>query len=320
MVEGNDVRDLRPEVLRRKIGYVIQYIGLFPHMTVADNIGIVPRLLGWSKERIGERVDLLLGLIGLEPAGYRGKYPRELSGGEAQRIGVARALAADPPLLLMDEPFGAVDPLNREVLQSEFLKIQRELKKTVIFVTHDLDEAIRIADRVVLLRQGSVVQHDTPERILASPLNKFVNDFVGSDRALKRLSRFEVSMIIKPPVHVTLGNGLQQETRNLVDRGMKHIWVVDSEGRLKGWINAKWLDDSSSAVEEAVTEVEPLQFSVRENSSLREALSRMLGQGVRAVPVIDREQRVVGEVTLMDIEKITEQVDSAWKEQERNRG
>lgn len=313
LIEGRNVLELRPEALRRKIGYVIQYIGLFPHMTVADNVGIVPRLLGWPRPRIDERVDRLLELIGLAPSQYRGKYPRELSGGEAQRIGVARALAADPPLLLMDEPFGAVDPLNREVLQSEFVKIQRELGKTVIFVTHDLDEAIRVADRVVILRRGRVVQHDTPERVLAEPADKFVHDFVGSDRALKRLSRFSVARVIRPPAHVTLGGELEAEVKKLMDRGIRFIWVLDGEGRLKGWLNTRWLSGGARA-EEAVTAVDPDHFAVHRTASLREALSRMLGEGVRALPVTGEGGKVVGEVSLADIERITEEVESAWKE------
>lgn len=188
-IDGKDIRDFRPELLRRKIGYVIQSIGLFPHMSVARNISVVPRLLKWEKEKIDRRTVELLQLIGLDADEFMHKYPDELSGGEAQRVGVARALAADPPILLMDEPFGALDPLNREILQAEFAKIQRKLKKTAIFVTHDLEEAIRLADRIILMKDGRIVQDDTPETMLSHPSNSFVRNFVGGDRMLKKLAR-----------------------------------------------------------------------------------------------------------------------------------
>ncbi len=186
--DGRDVRDFPPEELRRHVGYAIQGVGLFPHYTVAENIGVVPRLLEWAPERIAERVAEMLELVGLDGSSYAEKYPDELSGGEAQRVGVARALAADPPVLLMDEPFGAVDPLTRERLQGEFVAIQARLRKTVVFVTHDIDEAVKLGDRIAIMREGRLVQYDTPERILAYPADDFVAGFVGAERALKRLS------------------------------------------------------------------------------------------------------------------------------------
>jgi len=195
-LEGVDVRSLRLEDLRRGIGYAIQGVGLFPHWTVHENIGTVPWLLGWDKARIDARVRELLELVGLDPARYDGAYPDELSGGEAQRVGVARALAADPPVLLMDEPFGAVDPLTRDRLQREFIAIQRRLKKTVVFVTHDIDEAVRLGDRIAIMRDGRLVQFDTPERVLAYPADEFVADFVGTERALKRLSLGRVASVM----------------------------------------------------------------------------------------------------------------------------
>ena len=198
LVQGRPVRDRPAVLLRREIGYVIQSVGLFPHMTVEQNIGIVPKLFGrdsaWRRRRAHE----LLEMIGLDPGRYLQAYPAQLSGGEAQRIGVARALAANQPILLMDEPFGAVDPLNREVLQAEFLDLQRSLRKTILFVTHDLDEAIRMGDSIAIMDQGRIVQHDTPERILAEPATGFVRDFVGADRAIKRLVRFSVRDYMRP--------------------------------------------------------------------------------------------------------------------------
>jgi osmoprotectant transport system ATP-binding protein len=197
-VGGRDVTHMDPVELRRGIGYVIQQVGLFPHMTIGANVATVPHLLGWDDARTARRVDELLGLVGMEPTAFRDRYPRELSGGQRQRIGVARALAADPPVLLMDEPFGAIDPINRTRLQDEFLKIQRQLQKTVVFVTHDIDEAIKVGDRIALLRDGRLVQHATPAEMLAHPADAFVEDFVGADRALKRLSLITLRALGRP--------------------------------------------------------------------------------------------------------------------------
>lgn len=192
-VDGQDIGRVDPDKLRRRIGYVIQQIGLFPHLTIAQNIGVVPKLLGWPKARIAERVDELLGLVGLAADGFRNRYPRQLSGGQQQRVGVARALAADPPVMLMDEPFGATDPITREHLQNEFLRLQRELRKTVIFVTHDFEEAIRLGDRIAVLRDGShVAQYDRPARILGAPADDYVAGFIGVAGTLKRLALITV--------------------------------------------------------------------------------------------------------------------------------
>ncbi|TMG97925.1 MAG: ABC transporter ATP-binding protein [Betaproteobacteria bacterium] len=192
VVGDRDVTRIDPVELRRSIGYVIQQVGLFPHMTIAENIATVPRLLGWDNAQIGKRVDELLERVHMDPARDRNRYPRELSGGQKQRVGVARALAADPPVMLMDEPFGALDPITRESLQDEFLRILHELRKTIVFVTHDIDEAIRMGTRIAIMRAGKLVQYDTPEVILARPADPFVESFVGADRALKRLSLLAV--------------------------------------------------------------------------------------------------------------------------------
>ena len=189
LIDGEPNTAMSGTQLRRKIGYAIQQIGLFPHRTIADNIGTVPNLLGWDKSRIKSRVDELLDTVGLAPDDYRDRYPAELSGGQQQRVGVARALAADPPIMLMDEPFGAVDPITREGLQDEFLRIQQDIKKTIVFVTHDIDEAIKMGNKIAILKQGGVLaQYDTPENILSRPDSEFVSSFVGGDRVLKRLS------------------------------------------------------------------------------------------------------------------------------------
>jgi osmoprotectant transport system ATP-binding protein len=192
LIDGHDVTKEEPTQLRRRIGYVIQQVGLFPHQTIAENVATVPVLLGWTKQRIAARVAELLALVGLEPGRYAKRYPAQLSGGERQRAGVARALAAEPPVMLMDEPFGAVDPIVRDRLQSELLRIQRELGTTVLFVTHDIDEAIRLGDRVAVMRGGALVQYAPPGELLAHPANDFVAQFVGSDRGLKRLGLLTV--------------------------------------------------------------------------------------------------------------------------------
>jgi osmoprotectant transport system ATP-binding protein len=187
-IGGEDVTRLDDVQLRRKIGYVIQQVGLIPHLSIAQNVALVPKLLKWDKQRIKDRVDEMLTVVGLDPGEYRGRYPRQLSGGQQQRVGVARALAADPPIMLMDEPFGAVDPITRSRLQDEFLSLQRTLRKTIVFVTHDFDEALKLGDRIAVLREGShVAQYDTPERILAAPADDFVEGFIGAGAALKRL-------------------------------------------------------------------------------------------------------------------------------------
>src|SRR5438094_8704868 len=188
LVDGVDTHGVDPAALRLKMGYVIQQTGLFPHMTVGDNVGTVPRLWKWNPERIKKRIDELLDLVGLDPAEFRDRYPHQLSGGQRQRVGFARALAADPPVLLMDEPFGAIDPIARDRLQAEFLRLQDELKKTVVFVTHDVDEAVRLGDRIAVFKDGGVLeQYDTPASVLGRPATPFVADFVGKDRGLKRL-------------------------------------------------------------------------------------------------------------------------------------
>jgi osmoprotectant transport system ATP-binding protein len=210
LIDGTDIAGLDPIPLRRRIGYVIQQVGLFPHRTVSENIAEVPRLLGWPPERTARRVEELLELIGLDPARVRGRYPAQLSGGERQRVGVARALAAEPPLLLMDEPFGAVDPIVRERLQDEFLELQRVLGTTVLFVTHDVDEAIKVASRVAVMRQGGrLAQESPPAELLAEPADDYVARFVGADRTLKRLALIPIGDLgLDPPSPAALRQGL----------------------------------------------------------------------------------------------------------------
>ena len=303
VVNDHDVTEQSPEQLRRGLGYVIQSVGLFPHLTVADNIVTVPRLLGWDRARMEARGTELLALVGLDPAEYAGKYPRQLSGGEAQRVGVARALAADPPVLLMDEPFGAVDPLTRERLQAEFARIQRELHKTVVFVTHDVDEAIRLADRIAVMRDGRLQQYDTPEQVLDHPANKFVHDFMGADRALKRLGRVRVDAVMRADVPVLAE---ERSADAVAERAAcsesRFVYLVDSDRRLEGWFDCRALVSGASA-ESAITTVDWREVSVHPDTSLKEALSRMLGLGFRSISVVDGTGVLLGIVGLADIEE-----------------
>jgi osmoprotectant transport system ATP-binding protein len=243
-IDGRSIMSLDATELRRGIGYVFQQIGLFPHMTAEGNIGTVPRLLGWPKERIRARAQELLELVGLDPDGDLRRYPTEFSGGQRQRIGVARAMAADQPLMLMDEPFGAVDPIARDRLQDDFLRLHEEVPKTVVFVTHDIDEAIKMGHRIAILRDGELVQYDTPDRILASPANEFVADFVGADRGLKRLNVWELRDLDLDPAasHADAGPALPDGTclrdalSLMLVEGAERLTVLDEEGRARGTV------------------------------------------------------------------------------------
>ncbi len=240
LVNGEDVTHVDPVVLRRHIGYVIQQVGLFPHMTIAQNVAAVPNLLGWDRVRIIRRTEELLQLVGLNPEEMLERYPSQLSGGQRQRVGVARALAADPPVLLMDEPFGALDPIARTLLQAEFRQILRRVRKTVVLVTHDLDEATRLGDRIAIMRSGRIVQYDTPNVILSHPADAFVENFVGIDRALVRLSLFTVgdAMTAEPPPRnsgvVAMGSNLRDALALMVADNSDMLGVVDEFGALKG--------------------------------------------------------------------------------------
>jgi osmoprotectant transport system ATP-binding protein len=239
-VAGRNVMALDAVELRRSIGYVIQHVGLFPHWSIANNVATVPRLLGWDAARIARRVDELLALVGMDPALYRGRFPRELSGGQKQRVGVARALAADPPVMLMDEPFGAIDPITRNHLQNEFLKILHALKKTIVFVTHDIDEALKVGDRIAILRDGALVQYDTPEALLTRPADAFVESFVGADRALKRLALVRADAACEPataPGHghrVAGAATLREALALMLALGVDSLGVVDADGAVQG--------------------------------------------------------------------------------------
>jgi osmoprotectant transport system ATP-binding protein len=242
-VAGRDIMSVDPVELRRSIGYVIQQVGLFPHWSIAQNVATVPHLLGWDEAKIRRRVDELLALVGMDPAVYRERFPRELSGGQRQRVGVARALAADPPVMLMDEPFGAIDPITRTRLQDEFLNILRALAKTVVFVTHDIDEALKMGDRIAILRDGRLVQYDTPEAILAHPADAFVESFVGTDRALKRLALVAAGDVVEArtalahPHTIAAGGSLRDALALMFQQGVDALGVVDTSGAVVGIVS-----------------------------------------------------------------------------------
>jgi osmoprotectant transport system ATP-binding protein len=311
-IGGDDVMSLPPVELRRRIGYVIQQVGLFPHLTIGDNVGVVPRLLSWKASRIRERVDELLELVGLEPATYRDRYPNELSGGERQRVGVARALAADPPVMLMDEPFGAVDPIRRDRLQNEFLRLQEQVRKTIVFVTHDVDEAIKMADRIAILQRGGILaQYDTPAAILANPASEFVERFVGADRGLKRLSLARVGDLdLIEAVPVRAGED-RREVRTRLDRveELDYALLVDDRDRPLGWIDQADLNGDGPIDADAATPGAP---TVERETTLRDALSALLGSSVQLGVVVDERERVLGLVSVDAIgERLREPVRAA---------
>jgi osmoprotectant transport system ATP-binding protein len=249
LLGGESVLGREPHQLRREIGYVIQQIGLFPHLNVADNIATVPRLLGWEKQRTQARVRELLELIGMDPDEIGPRYPAQLSGGQRQRVGVARALAADPPLMLMDEPFGAIDPINRTRLQDEFKRLQAQVKKTVVFVTHDIDEAIKMGDKIAILREGGLLaQYDSPATILTEPADDFVAQFVGADRALKRLGLETLDAVeLLPPngavsvATVTRSTSVRDALSAVLAEGGKPVTVVDDGGKPAGMVTLELL-------------------------------------------------------------------------------
>jgi len=292
LLGNQNVYEMDPIQLRRGIGYAIQQIGLFPNMNVRDNIAVVPKLLGWNKAKIDDRVDELLNLVNLPPDVFRNRYPRELSGGQAQRIGVARAMATDPPYMLMDEPFGAIDPINRAVLQDEFLRIQEKLKKTIIFVTHDIDEAIKMGDKICLLKDGRLEQYGTPNDLLVSPKNEFVKNFVGADRTLKRLTLLKVhEAMIKDPIHCHESDSAKTIFECMSKEDMSFLLVVDDTDKLIGYVNRKDLLDFSGPVGKVT---KPMTLTVAPNVNLKDALSKMLRYDLGILCVVDEGGRLLG--------------------------
>jgi osmoprotectant transport system ATP-binding protein len=302
LVDGRSVRGRDVDDLRREIGYVIQQIGLFPHRTIGDNVATVPRLLGWDRKRIAARVEELIELIGL-PQEMIGRYPAQLSGGQRQRVGVARALAADPPLMLMDEPFGAIDPINRERLQNEFLRLQAQVKKTIVFVTHDIDEAIKMGDRIAILQiGGKLAQYAPPEELLLSPASPFVEDFVGADRALKMLSLRRVRDVdLWRVALVRVDEPVADVRRRIEDADIDIPLLVDADGRPLGWLAERALI-GDRVREELRSGPEPI---VELDDILRDALSDLLARGSQYGPVVDDHGKAVGVLSMELLTHVT---------------
>ncbi|MBE3000079.1 ATP-binding cassette domain-containing protein [Nocardiopsis sp. HNM0947] len=288
LLNGADVTGSDPDELRRGIGYAIQQTGLFPHRTVAENIATVPKLLKWGTERVRARVDELLTMVGLDPAEYRGRYPKQLSGGQQQRVGVARALAADPPVLLMDEPFGAIDPLTRETLQNELLRIQREIRKTIVFVTHDIDEAVKIGDRIAIFSEhGRVAQYDTPEKVLSEPADEFVADFIGAGASVKRLSLTRVADAAVATDWPTVQRGEQPRESD------REFLLVLDEGRAVEWLPRR---DGRGGL--------PVLNAVGPDHTLYDALNAMLTNNSDVVVVTDAEGTYRGTLDMPAIQDL----------------
>jgi osmoprotectant transport system ATP-binding protein len=301
-VDGTDVLRQNPVQLRRGIGYVIQSIGLMPHRTVAQNIGTVPKLVGWDQALIDARIRELVSIFELDRE-LLDRYPAELSGGQRQRVGVARALAVDPPVMLMDEPFAAVDPIVRGRLQDQFLDIQDRLKKTIVFVTHDIDEAIKMADRIAILNVGGIVeQYAPPERILREPANDFVKEFVGAERGLKRLALMKVSDLEVEEGPVVAASDPAAEARRVIEKfGLGWTSVLE-DGELLGWI-----DEQALRGKENVSETSPRRFSayITERDSLRQALDSIVTSRTQVAVVVSQGQRYRG---ILSLERVSQEI------------
>jgi len=305
-INGRNIMDINPVELRRSIGYVIQQIGLFPHMTIAQNVELVPRLLGWDAERRCRRVDELLPLVGLSPARYRDRYPRELSGGQQQRVGVIRALAAEPDLILMDEPFGALDPITRETLQDEVKRLQKQLRKTVIFVTHDMDEAIKLADRIVVMKDGRIHQVGTPEEILRHPKDEFVAQFIGRDRLVSRPDLLTVAeVMIRHVVTTRPETGLVEAINLMKRKRVDSLVVTDEENRLLGIATARAFEAARHSSARTVADVmQDAPATIRPDESVQVALEQILRDKLDYLPVVDEDgflQGLITRTSLVDV-------------------
>lgn len=296
-VDGKDTSKMNPIKLRLDIGYVIQQIGLFPHMTINENVATVPREKKWARDKINKRTEELLELVGLEPKEHGGRYPSGLSGGQQQRVGIARALAADPPIMLMDEPFAAVDRITRSRLQNEFLRLQRELNKTIIFVTHDIDEAIKMGDKIAVLREGQLIQYDEPGKILSEPAGDFVANLVGRNRSIKRLHLIRAYEILaEEHGGVTLDTPVKTLKEKMEESITNTIMVINKDGYLKGLIGKRELDEKEGEIAEDF--MEKIPDSVTDDATLNDALSVMLEIGEGYVPVVNEDGIFRGTLTL----------------------
>ncbi|EFI83689.1 Glycine betaine/L-proline transport ATP-binding protein ProV [Listeria grayi] len=314
-INDKNIFEEDPVKLRRSIGYVIQQIGLMPHMTIQENIVLVPKLLKWSEEKKRERAQELIKLVDL-PEEFLDRYPYELSGGQQQRIGVLRALAADQDLILMDEPFGALDPITRDALQEQFKNLQRELGKTIIFVTHDMDEALKLADRIVIMHSGEIIQFDTPDEILRNPATDFVADFIGKERLIEaRPDVTQVGQIMNPnAISITADKSLQAAIQIMKDKRVDTLLVVDDRHNLKGFIDVEAINNNRRTATSVIDIMERDVFSVTEDTLVRDTIQRILKRGYKYVPVVDNEKKLVGIVTRASLVDIV--YDSIWGEVE----
>ncbi|MFM9271795.1 ABC transporter ATP-binding protein [Halomonas elongata] len=295
-INGEDTTGLDTQDLRRNIGYVIQQIGLFPNMTIEENISVVPKLLGWNKARYRERARELMAMIALDPDAFLKRYPSELSGGQQQRIGVARALAADPPVMLMDEPFGAIDPINRAVIQDEFLKMQQDLKKTIMFVSHDIDEAIKMGDSIAVFREGKLVQHSPPDDLLAAPRNAFVESFLGEDRSLKRLNLVRVRDVVSDEIGtVSPGDTLETALARIDDFGYQNSILMINDKRQPVGLITRALARTTKGYCRDHFQTVPDTVSL--DDDLRKVASLMFAQDTTWLPCVDEQGRVCGQIT-----------------------
>ncbi|MFC0189802.1 ABC transporter ATP-binding protein [Fictibacillus aquaticus] len=298
LINGEDIADQNPVELRRNIGYVIQQIGLLPHLTIGENVSIVPKLKGWEKERYEKRVDELLELVGLDPETFKERFPGELSGGQQQRVGVVRALAAEPPIILMDEPFSALDPISREQLQDELVKLQESIKKTIVFVTHDMDEAIKIADRIAIMQGGEIVQLDTPERILRHPANDFVKGFIGENRLSSGDTALEATDLMRMnPVTTRATRGLAEALKMMKRYGVDSLLVTDQQSRLLGITTLERLERHYFDEEKTVGDLmETDLITVSTDTVYTDVAEIFATKKVNAIPVLE-DGRLVGLIT-----------------------
>ena len=295
-IDGKPISDQDPVELRRSIGYVIQQIGLLPHMTIAENIALIPKLKKWDKSKIDKRVDEMLNLVGLEPSVFRSRYPLELSGGQQQRVGVIRALAAEPPIILMDEPFSALDPISREQLQDELVKLQKEIQKTIVFVTHDMDEAMKIADRIAIMKDGEILQLDTPDRLLRHPKNEFVRNFIGDERMAKGQAPTAVDLMIQKVATVKESRGLAEAFRLMKSERVDSLAVTGPEQEYKGVVTLdqvqKHYEGDTKRIVDVIEIIEPIQ----RNTLYPEIAKRFAEKQPISIPVVEGE-KLTGLVT-----------------------
>ncbi|MDO6656692.1 ABC transporter ATP-binding protein [Anaerobacillus sp. 1_MG-2023] len=295
-IDGKPISDQDPVELRRSIGYVIQQIGLLPHMTIAENIALIPKLKKWDKDKIDKRVDEMLNLVGLEPSIFRSRYPLELSGGQQQRVGVIRALAAEPPIILMDEPFSALDPISREQLQDELVKLQKEIQKTIVFVTHDMDEAMKIADRIAIMKDGEILQLDTPDRLLRHPKNEFVRNFIGDERMAKGQAPTAVDLMIRKVATVKESRGLAEAFRLMKSERVDSLVVTGPEQEYIGVVTLEQVQNHYGDDGKRIVDVIEVIESINESTLYPEIAKRFAENQPINIPVVE-DNKLTGLVT-----------------------